>query len=408
MTVSSNVSLVPPEKRVSFPSGVVTPPTSFVISLPRLWTLRSRVRPSSPFFLIQDYFKKMFGFKKERDGYWKWFAGNLASGGAAGASSLLFVYSLDYARTRLANDAKSAKKGILYLWFNLIIGGERQFNGLIDVYKKTLASDGIRGLYRGFGPSVTGIIVYRGLYFGMYDSLKPVLLTGNLEGNFLASFLLGWVVTTGSGLASYPLDTVRRRMVWIALLIEANFFRWWLPEKPSSTLHPSKLSTKSLLRRVSAHCSRVQAPTFSVVSPVLVSSRYTIKSNWSSSARNSAVDPVKNVQSLPAVIKHKSIHTTIVEWVWDEVCSRDVESFFIKVPRTIVVCLESPFPFPFYFCLILGWVTRRGSCKSFLAIVTVVSLRNKNGRLNRRLYIDLPQLAMSSRYRLDEICTSGG
>jgi len=154
-------------------------------------------------FAFKDYFKKMFGFKKERDGYWKWFAGNLASGGAAGASSLLFVYSLDYARTRLANDAKSAKKG----------GGDRQFNGLVDVYKKTLASDGIRGLYRGFGPSVTGIIVYRGLYFGLYDSLKPVLLTGNLEGNFLASFLLGWVVTTGSGLASYPLDTVRRRMM---------------------------------------------------------------------------------------------------------------------------------------------------------------------------------------------------
>jgi len=112
------------------------------------------------------------------------------------------VYSLDYARTRLANDAKSAKKG-----------GERQFSGLIDVYKKTLASDGIVGLYRGFGPSVAGIIVYRGLYFGMYDSLKPVVLIGPLENNFLASFLLGWCVTTGSGIASYPLDTVRRRMM---------------------------------------------------------------------------------------------------------------------------------------------------------------------------------------------------
>lgn len=102
----------------------------------------------------------------------------------------------------------------------IVIGGERQFNGLIDVYKKTLASDGLRGLYRGFGPSVTGIIVYRGLYFGVYDSLKPVLLVGPLEGNFLASFLLGWVVTTGSGLASYPLDTVRRRMVMTYLLFE--------------------------------------------------------------------------------------------------------------------------------------------------------------------------------------------
>ncbi|KAG9528896.1 ADP,ATP carrier protein, partial [Aureobasidium melanogenum] len=153
-------------------------------------------------FAFRDTYKSMFAYKKERDGYAKWMMGNLASGGAAGATSLAFVYSLDYARTRLANDAKSSKGS-----------GERQFNGLVDVYKKTLASDGIAGLYRGFMPSVAGIIVYRGLYFGMYDSLKPVLLTGNLEGNFLASFLLGWSVTTGAGIASYPLDTIRRRMM---------------------------------------------------------------------------------------------------------------------------------------------------------------------------------------------------
>jgi len=153
-------------------------------------------------FAFRDKFKAMFGYKKERDGYAKWMAGNLASGGAAGATSLLFVYSLDYARTRLANDAKNAKKG-----------GERQFNGLVDVYRKTLASDGVAGLYRGFAPSVLGIVVYRGLYFGMYDSIKPVVLVGPLEGNFLASFALGWAVTTGAGIASYPLDTIRRRMM---------------------------------------------------------------------------------------------------------------------------------------------------------------------------------------------------
>jgi len=161
----------------------------------------------------------LFGFKKS-DGYWTWFAGNVASGGAAGASSLLFVYSLDFARTRLANDAKSAKGG-----------GDRQFNGLVDVYRKTLKSDGLAGLYRGFVPSVVGIIVYRGLYFGVYDSLsehalkkyhsrraltrlaEPVVLVGPLEGSFLASFGLGWGVTIGAGLASYPLDTIRRRMM---------------------------------------------------------------------------------------------------------------------------------------------------------------------------------------------------
>ncbi|KAF5815987.1 putative mitochondrial carrier protein [Helianthus annuus] len=108
----------------------------------------------------------------------------------------------DYARTRLANDAKAAKKG-----------GERQFNVLIDVYKKTYASDDIAGLYCGFPLSAAGIFVYRGLYFGMYDSLKPILLTGSLQDNFFASFALGWLITNGAGLASYPIDKVRRRMM---------------------------------------------------------------------------------------------------------------------------------------------------------------------------------------------------
>eukprot|EP00127_Corallochytrium_limacisporum_P001394 Clim_evm16s55 gene=Clim_evmTU16s55 len=151
-------------------------------------------------FAFKDYFKAMFNFKKEEN-YWQWFAGNMASGGLAGASSLVFVYSLDYARTRLANDAKSAGKG----------GGERQYNGLVDVYRKTLASDGIAGLYRGFVISCVGIIVYRGCYFGFYDSLKPLVL--GESNSFMASFLLGWGVTITAGLASYPLDTIRRRMM---------------------------------------------------------------------------------------------------------------------------------------------------------------------------------------------------
>merc|ERR1712232_1206871 len=115
----------------------------------------------------------------------------------------LVVYSLDYARTRLANDAKSAKKG----------GGDRQFNGLIDVYRKTMASDGVAGLYRGFVVSCAGIIVYRGCYFGFFDTLKPLVLTGSMADNFFLNFCLGYAVTVAAGLASYPLDTIRRRMM---------------------------------------------------------------------------------------------------------------------------------------------------------------------------------------------------
>jgi len=152
-------------------------------------------------FAFKDYFKRLFNFRIERDGYGLVFFGNVMSGGAAGALSLMFVYSLDFARTRLAADNKSAKKG-----------GERQFNGLVDVYKKTIASDGVAGLYRGFVISAVGIVIYRGLYFGLYDSIKP-FMPKQYRNNFTATFLLGWAVTTTAGLASYPIDTIRRRMM---------------------------------------------------------------------------------------------------------------------------------------------------------------------------------------------------
>lgn len=151
-------------------------------------------------FAFKDQIKLAFKASKS-DPYAVAFGKNIASGGVAGAMSLCFVYSLDYARTRLANDTKSAKKG----------GGERQFNGLIDVYRKTLASDGVAGLYRGFVISCVGIIIYRGCYFGFYDTLKPILLGDN--ASLLLSFSLGYAVTVISGLVSYPVDTIRRRMM---------------------------------------------------------------------------------------------------------------------------------------------------------------------------------------------------
>lgn len=150
-------------------------------------------------FAFKDSIKAVFKTSKDAS-YTEKFGKNILSGGCAGSMSLLFVYSLDYARTRLANDAKGAKGG-----------GERKFNGLIDVYTKTLKSDGIQGLYRGFVISCVGIFIYRGMYFGLYDSLKPILLGEN--ANVFVSFLLGWAVTVTAGLMSYPIDTIRRRMM---------------------------------------------------------------------------------------------------------------------------------------------------------------------------------------------------
>lgn len=55
---------------------------------------------------------------------------------------------------------------------------KRQFDGLFDVFRKIVKTDGIVGLYRGFMISCVSIAVYRGCYFGFFDSLKPVVLQG--------------------------------------------------------------------------------------------------------------------------------------------------------------------------------------------------------------------------------------
>ena len=147
-------------------------------------------------FAFKDKFKDLFKVSKT-DCYAVKFCKNIASGGAAGVLSLWFVYSLHYCRIRLANDVK--------------IGNKRQFKGIIDVYRKTLSSDGIVGLYRGFIISCVGIFVYRGCYFGFYDTLKPIFL-GENAGTF-ASLCLGFGVTISAGLVSYPLDTIHSRMM---------------------------------------------------------------------------------------------------------------------------------------------------------------------------------------------------
>jgi solute carrier family 25 (adenine nucleotide translocator) protein 4/5/6/31 len=150
-------------------------------------------------FAFKDTYKKLFldGVDKKKD-FWKFFAGNLASGGAAGATSLCFVYPLDFARTRLGADVGK--------------GANREFKGLTDCLLKIVKSDGPIGLYRGFFVSVQGIIIYRAAYFGMFDTAK-VVFAQDKKLNFFAAWGIAQVVTIGSGILSYPWDTVRRRMM---------------------------------------------------------------------------------------------------------------------------------------------------------------------------------------------------
>jgi len=151
-------------------------------------------------FAFKDKYKQIFlgGVDKKKQ-FWRFFVGNLASGGAAGATSLCFVYPLDFARTRLAADIGKS-------------GGEREFKGLGDCLVKIFKNDGLVGLYRGFGVSVQGIIIYRAAFFGLYDTAKG-MLTDPKNTPLVVSWAIAQCVTTVSGIISYPFDTVRRRMM---------------------------------------------------------------------------------------------------------------------------------------------------------------------------------------------------
>ncbi|KAF5281426.1 hypothetical protein FQR65_LT14697 [Abscondita terminalis] len=151
-------------------------------------------------FAFKDKYKQVFlsGVDK-RTQFWRYFLGNLASGGAAGATSLCFVYPLDFARTRLAADTGKA-------------AGEREFTGLGNCLSKIFKSDGLSGLYRGFGVSVQGIIIYRAAFFGFYDTAKGILPDPK-NTPIVVSWAIAQTVTTIAGIVSYPFDTVRRRMM---------------------------------------------------------------------------------------------------------------------------------------------------------------------------------------------------
>jgi len=76
-----------------------------------------------------------------------------------------------------------------------------------------LAKDGAAGLYRGFGISVAGIIAYRASYFGMFDTGKAFFFPDAKNANVFKMWAFAQFVTVSAGVASYPLDTVRRRLM---------------------------------------------------------------------------------------------------------------------------------------------------------------------------------------------------
>ncbi|CAA7397270.1 unnamed protein product [Spirodela intermedia] len=128
-------------------------------------------------------------------------ASNFAAGAAAGCTTLIIIYPLDIAHTRLAADVGTANS--------------RQFRGIYHFLCTIHEKEGIRGIYRGLPASLQGMIVHRGLYFGGFDTAKELLAPPGSppEAPLWQRWAAAQVVTSAAGMISYPLDTVRRRMM---------------------------------------------------------------------------------------------------------------------------------------------------------------------------------------------------
>lgn len=130
-------------------------------------------------FAFKDFFKIWFlnGVDVKKD-YWHLTAGNLGAGAASGVATYCIIYPLDFVRTRLAIDMGK--------------GTAREFSGFFDCMHKIFKHDGLRGLYYGFWPSLQYIFLYRGAYYGLFDTAKAQLSKyGSNDISFVYAFLIG-------------------------------------------------------------------------------------------------------------------------------------------------------------------------------------------------------------------------
>ncbi|KAB2027593.1 hypothetical protein ERO13_D05G043100v2 [Gossypium hirsutum] len=152
-------------------------------------------------FSLKDLYRNILRNGCFQDGHvFSGASANFIAGAAAGCTTLIIIYPLDIAHTRLAADIGRTDV--------------RQFRGIYHFLSTMYKKDGIWGIYSGLPASLHGMIVHRGLYFGGFDTMKEIL--SEKSRNELAlwkRWVVAQAVTTSAGLLSYPLDTVRRRMM---------------------------------------------------------------------------------------------------------------------------------------------------------------------------------------------------
>ncbi|KAF6172996.1 hypothetical protein GIB67_006372 [Kingdonia uniflora] len=128
----------------------------------------------------------------------------LGAGACAGIIAMSATYPMDLARGRLTVQTDMSPS---------------RYRGMFHALKSVLREEGPRALYKGWLPSVIGVVPYVGLNFAVYESLKDWLIKSKPFGLFEDSELgvttrlaCGAAAGTVGQTVAYPLDVIRRRM----------------------------------------------------------------------------------------------------------------------------------------------------------------------------------------------------
>ncbi|CAA6660953.1 unnamed protein product [Spirodela intermedia] len=129
---------------------------------------------------------------------------DLLSGSVAGGTAVILTYPLDLVRTKLAYQSNPAE-------YENAVSTEQVYKGIVDCILKIYRSCGIRGLYRGVGPSLYGIFPYSGLKFYFYEEMKTHVPEEHKE-DIAVKLACGSIAGLLGQTLTYPLDVVRRQM----------------------------------------------------------------------------------------------------------------------------------------------------------------------------------------------------
>lgn len=126
----------------------------------------------------------------------------LGAGAVAGIIAMSATYPLDMVRGRLTVQAD---------------GSAARYTGLSHAVRTIIREEGALAFYKGWLPSVIGVVPYVGLNFAVYETLKEWAIK---QGGYKDETQLGVVTRLGCGAVAgsvgqtvaYPLDVVRRRL----------------------------------------------------------------------------------------------------------------------------------------------------------------------------------------------------